>query len=186
VKAAIYCRVSTDEQAEHGTSLTTQEERCRAHVEAQSWTLVEVFVDAGESGAKGSRPALDRLMSGCRRGEIEVVVVTKLDRFGRSVRHLANALGDLEEMGVRFVPLDEPFDTSTPMGKGMLAMSGVFAEIEHATIRERMTTGGVQSSGMGTGAGAMSRSGSALLQRGRVSASSSMRRRRTRSGSPRR
>jgi site-specific DNA recombinase len=141
MKAAVYCRVSTDEQAERGTSLTTQEERCCAHVTAQAWTLVEVFVDAGESGTKNSRPALDRLMAACRRGEVEVVVVTKLDRFGRSNRHLANALGDLDEMGVRFVSLSEQFDTSTPMGKGMLAISGVFAEIEHATIRERMTTG---------------------------------------------
>jgi len=141
VKAAIYCRVSTDEQAEHGTSLTTQEERSRAHVKAQGWRLVEVFVDAGESGTKNSRPALDRLMAACSRGDVEVVVVTKLDRFGRSNRHLANALGDLDEMGVRFVSLSEQFDTSTPMGKGMLAISGVFAEIEHATIRERMMTG---------------------------------------------
>lgn len=141
MRAAIYCRVSTDEQAEHGTSLTTQEERCRAHVEAQGWTLVEVFVDAGESGTKSSRPALDRLMAACRRGEVEAVVVTKLDRFGRSNRHLANTLGDLDELGVRFVSLSEQFDTSTPMGKGMLAISGVFAEIEHATIKERMTTG---------------------------------------------
>ena len=50
MKAAVYCRVSTDEQAERGTSLATQEERCRAHVKAQGWKLVEVFVDAGESG----------------------------------------------------------------------------------------------------------------------------------------
>lgn len=141
MKAAVYCRVSTDEQAEKGTSLATQEERCRAHVKAQGWKLVDVFIDAGESGTKGSRPALDRLMAACRRGEIEAVVVTKLDRFGRSNRHLANALGDLDELGVRFVSLSEQFDTSTPMGKGMLAISGVFAEIEHATIRERMTTG---------------------------------------------
>jgi DNA invertase Pin-like site-specific DNA recombinase len=141
VKAAIYCRVSTDEQAEHGTSLSTQEERCRSHVEVQGWKLVEIFTDAGESGIKSSRPALDRLMAACRRGEIEVVLVTKLDRFGRSNRHLANALGDLEEHGVRFVSLSEQFDTSTPMGKGMLAISGVFAEIEHATIRERMMLG---------------------------------------------
>jgi site-specific DNA recombinase len=141
VRAAIYCRVSTDEQAERGTSLSTQEERCRAHVATQEWTLAEVFVDAGESGTKGSRPALDRMMAACRNGEIEVVVVTKLDRFGRSNRHLANALGDLDEMGVRFVSLSEQFDTSTPMGKGMLAIAGVFAEIEHATIRERMQLG---------------------------------------------
>jgi site-specific DNA recombinase len=141
VKAAVYCRVSTEEQAERGTSLATQEERCRAHVQAQGWSLVEVFVDAGESGTKNSRPALDRLMSACRRGEVEAVVVTKLDRFGRSNRHLSNALGDLDEMGVRFVSLSEQFDTSTPMGKGMLAISGVFAEIEHATIRERMMLG---------------------------------------------
>lgn len=141
MKAAVYCRVSTDEQAEHGTSLTTQEERCSAHVAVQDWEIVEVYVDAGESGTKGSRPALDRLMAACRRGEVEVVVVTKLDRFGRSNRHLSNALGDLDEMGVRFVSLSEQFDTSTPMGKGMLAISGVFAEIEHATIKERMTLG---------------------------------------------
>jgi DNA invertase Pin-like site-specific DNA recombinase len=141
VKAAIYTRVSTEEQAERGTSLSTQEKVCRAHVKANGWKLVETFTDAGVSGAKASRPQFDRLMQACRDGKVDVVVVTKLDRFGRSNRHLANALGDLEEIGVRFVSLSEQFDTSTPMGKGMLAISGVFAEIEHATIRERMTAG---------------------------------------------
>ena len=141
MNAAIYCRVSTDEQAQNGTSLETQRERTTAFVEQKAWTLAGEFTDAGVSGTKGSRPALDRLMEACRNGQIEVVVVTKLDRFGRSNRHLANTLGELDDLGVAFISLAEQFDTSTPMGRGMLAISGVFAEIEHATIKERTRAG---------------------------------------------
>jgi site-specific DNA recombinase len=141
VKAATYCRVSTEEQVQNGTSLETQRERTRDYVDGQGWELVCEYVDAGISGIKGSRPQLDALMTACRQGRVEVVVVTKLDRFGRSNRHLANTLGELDELGVSFVSLAEQFDTSTPMGKGMLAISGVFAEIEHATIRDRMMAG---------------------------------------------
>ena len=83
-RAAIYARVSTDEQVD-GTSLGTQLSRSRAYAAAHGWEIAGEYVDEGVSGARATRPALDRMMAEARRGRFGVVVVAKLDRFGRSV-----------------------------------------------------------------------------------------------------
>jgi site-specific DNA recombinase len=108
MKAAIYCRVSTDEQVQHGTSLDTQRERTKAYIEEHGWAFVDAFVDEGVSGARESRPQLDLLMAACRKGEIEKVVVTKLDRFSRSLLHALTAFAELEALGVSVECTDEP------------------------------------------------------------------------------
>lgn len=141
LRAAYYGRVSTAEQVD-GTSLATQRERCEMSVEQHGWQLVDAFVDEGISGAKGSRPQLDRLMAACRTGDVEAVVVAKLDRFGRSVRHLSRLLGELDDLGVVFVSVAESFDSSTPAGRLQRNMLGSFAEFERDQIRER-TSGGL-------------------------------------------
>jgi DNA invertase Pin-like site-specific DNA recombinase len=105
IRAAYYGRVSTAEQVEHGTSLGTQRDRCLAAIEAKGWELAGEFVDEGVSGAKGNRPELDRLMAACHAGEVDAIVVTKMDRFGRSVRHLSRLIGELDELGVIFESL---------------------------------------------------------------------------------
>lgn len=142
VVAAYYGRVSTAEQVE-GTSLGTQRDRCRSAIEARSWNFADPweYVDEGVSGAKGSRPALDRLMTACRVGSVTAVVVAKLDRFGRSMRHLSTMLGELDDLGVIFVSVAESFDSSTPSGRLQRNMLGSFAEFERDQIRERTMTG---------------------------------------------
>jgi DNA invertase Pin-like site-specific DNA recombinase len=140
-RAAIYARVSTDEQARDGTSLATQRQRCRAYIEAQGWDFADEFVDEGVSGAKASRPRLDALMRAARQGAADVIVVAKLDRFGRSMRHLSNALGDLDDWGVAFVSIAEAFDSASSSGRLHRNMLGAFAEFEREQIRDRMMAG---------------------------------------------
>lgn len=143
-RAAIYARVSTIEQVD-GTSLATQVERCRAHVAAQGWHGVGEWVDEGVSGAKASRPALDGLMRAVRASEVDVVVVAKLDRIGRSMRHLAALLGELDDRNVGLISVSESFDSSTPAGRLQRNMLGSFAEFEREQIRERVL-GGLEAS----------------------------------------
>ena len=139
-RAAYYGRVSSEHQVE-GTSLDTQREKCLAMIQAHGWELVGEYVDEGVSGAKGSRPELDRLMSACEAGEVEAVVVAKLDRFGRSVKHLSRMIGELDDRGVVFVSVAESFDSSTSGGRLLRNMLGSFAEFERDQIRERTSSG---------------------------------------------
>jgi DNA invertase Pin-like site-specific DNA recombinase len=140
IRAGIYARVSTAEQVD-GTSLGTQVDRCRAHAIAQGWEVVSEWIDEGVSGAKASRPALDRLLRGVRASEVDVVVVAKLDRIGRSMRHLAALLGELDDRGIALVSVSESFDSSTPAGRLQRNMLGSFAEFEREQIRERSLAG---------------------------------------------
>lgn len=139
-RAGIYARVSTDEQVE-GTSLKTQLERCRAYLTAHGWRAAGEYVDEGQSGAKSSRPQLDRLMGDVRSGLLERVVVFKLDRFGRSVRHLSNLIGELEDLGAEFVSVVENIDGSTAGGKLQRTILAAFAEFERERISDRTVDG---------------------------------------------
>lgn len=143
MKAAIYCRVSTDEQAENGTSLDTQREQAEAYVKSRGWTLVQVFEDAGISGTKdeAGRAGLRALMESARRGEIEVVVVMKVDRFSRSVAHFTEAVAELKRLGVDFASVTEGFDSTQLTGQLMQNILASFAEFEHGRIKERMMLG---------------------------------------------
>lgn len=141
VRAAVYARVSTDEQAREGTSIGVQVERCQKAVADREWAPAGTFVDEGVSGSRDSRPALDELMEACRAGKVDAVVVAKLDRFTRSTAHLFPALKELESLGVVFVSLKEGFDLSTISGRAQLGMMGVFAEMERETIAERGASG---------------------------------------------
>ncbi len=141
MRAATYARVSTQEQADTGTSLDTQRDRTRAYVDAQGWELVAEYVDEGVSGAADRRPDLDRLMGECRDGNVDVIVVAKLDRFTRSSRHLANAMAELEDLGVGFASLAESVDSTTASGRMFRTLLGAFAEFERERITERMMEG---------------------------------------------
>lgn len=132
--------MSTAEQVD-GTSLATQRERCRRYLESQGWRPAGEYLDEGISGAAASRPALDRLMDDVRAGAVNAVVVSKLDRFGRSMRHLASLLGELDDRGVRFVSVAESFDSSTPSGRLQRNILGSFAEFEREQIRDRSRGG---------------------------------------------
>lgn len=139
-RAAVYARVSTAEQVE-GTSLHSQVAQAEVYVASKGWSLAGRFVDEGVSGAKARRPALDSLMTKIKAGEVDVVVVTKLDRIGRSMRHLAALLGDLDDLGVRLVSVSEAFDSTTAAGRLQRNMLASFAEFEREQIRDRLHTG---------------------------------------------
>lgn len=141
VKAGIYARVSTDEQAKDGTSLDTQRERCRAFVQARGWELADEYVDDGVSGSRSSRPELDRLMADCRSGALQAVVFSKFDRFSRNRQHLENACAELDELGVALASVSENVDGSTATGQAFRALLGVFANLERDMIMERTGAG---------------------------------------------
>src|SRR5882762_4067898 len=136
MNVATYYRVSTTDQNVNlqRDAVTTL---CARHGD---WTLTE-YVDAGVSGTKDSRPALNRLMADCRRGKIDSVIVWRFDRFARSVSHLLRALEEFRALGVDFVSVTESVDTSTPMGKMVFTVLGAVAELERSLIVERVRAG---------------------------------------------
>jgi DNA invertase Pin-like site-specific DNA recombinase len=134
-RIALYARVSTVEQ-----TVEPQLFALRAYVEARGGQAVE-YVDAGISGARDRRPALDRLMADARRRRFDVLAITKLDRLARSVRHLTTLAAELEALGVGLVVLDQAIDTTTPAGRLLFNVLGSIAEFERDLIRERVLTG---------------------------------------------
>src|SRR2546422_7713685 len=102
MRVALYCRVSTTDK---GQDPTMQLRELREYCERRGWTVVGEYVDVGISGTKEKRPELDRLMSDAHRRRFDAILVWKLDRFGRSLRHLVNSLAELESLGVDFVSL---------------------------------------------------------------------------------
>jgi len=143
VRAGWYGRVSTDKQEREGTSLETQQERCEAEIEHRGWEPVCGYVDAGVSGAKASRPELDRLITDCRAGDVQAVVIASLDRLGRSANNLTTLWDEWDRLGVTVVYLKENIDSSTPQGRMYRNMMGGWAEFEREMIQERMWTGRV-------------------------------------------
>ena len=113
----------------------------REYAARRGFQIIEEYVDAGVSGSKESRPALNRLMSDAHRRKFDAVLVWKLDRFGRSLKHLVNALAQLESLGVAFISLRDNLDLSTPSGRLMFQIIGAMAEFERALIQERVRAG---------------------------------------------
>lgn len=137
MKAALYARVSTIDK---GQDPELQLEEMRRYAAARGWACSE-YVDHGVSGNKESRPALDQLIKAARSRQIDVVIVWKLDRLGRSLSHLLHLLNDLRALGVSFVSLMESIDLTTPTGMLMLHLLGAFSEFERALIQERVKAG---------------------------------------------
>jgi DNA invertase Pin-like site-specific DNA recombinase len=137
-RVAIYARVST---INHGQDAGLQTGDLRQFAEARGWTLADQYVDSGVSGSTDSRPQLNRLMADARRRKFDAVLVWKLDRFGRSLRHLVNALAEFESLGIAFVSLSDNLDLSTASGRLMFNIIGAMAEFERELIRERVRAG---------------------------------------------
>lgn len=147
-RAALYLRVSTDEQAKEGRyGLQVQEERGRQFCESQEYTLAEEHLykdDISGSLPVEARPALGDLFAAAQRKEFDVLVVYKIDRLARNQRILLNALFELTKIGVSFRSVTEPFDTTTWYGQANLQMFGTFAEIERNMIRDRTMNGKIK------------------------------------------
>src|SRR6476620_9083997 len=137
-RAAIYARVSTD-----GQTTENQLRELRQVAERNGWPIVQEFVDRGISGAKGreQRPAFDALWKGATRRQFDVVMVWAVDRLGRSLTHLVNFLSELHAKKVDLFIYQQGVDTTTPGGKALFGMMGVFAEFERSMIQERVKAG---------------------------------------------
>lgn len=135
-RVAIYGRVSTD-----GQSVDLQINELREYVARRNWQVVEEYLDVGISGSKESRPALNRLMADARQRKFDILLVWKIDRFGRSLKHLVNSLAELENVGVAFVSLRDSLDLSSPAGRLMAQLLGAISEFERSLITERVRAG---------------------------------------------
>jgi DNA invertase Pin-like site-specific DNA recombinase len=133
MRVAIYARVSTT----NGQSPEMQLSDLREYASRRGWEVFPEYVDNGVSGANESRPELNHLMSDAYRRHFDVVLCWKIDRFGRSLKHLVNTLADLDSFGIAFVSLRDSLDLSTPSGRLMFQIIGAMAEFERSLIQER-------------------------------------------------
>jgi DNA invertase Pin-like site-specific DNA recombinase len=113
----------------------------REYATRRGLSIHEEYVDQGVSGSKESRPALNRLMTDAQKCKFDAVLVWKIDRFGRSLKHLVNSLADLSVYGIAFISLRDNLDLSTPSGRLMFQIIGAMAEFERALIQERVRAG---------------------------------------------
>lgn len=137
-RVAIYARVSTDSQ-----TVENQLQELHAVAQRNDWIVVAVHTDEGISGAKGrdKRPGYDALLTGVARKDYEMIACWSVDRLGRSLPHLVAFLGDIQAKGVDLYLHQQGLDTSTPSGRMLFQMLGVFAEFERSMIRERIMSG---------------------------------------------
>ena len=147
---ALYLRVSTDDQ-----TVENQRRELMAACDRRGWRVAAEYVDAGISGAKGrgDRPGFDRLHKAIVRGKFDVVAAWSVDRLGRSLQDLVGFLGELHASGVDLYLDRQGVDTSTPAGKAMFQMLGVFAEFERSLIVERVRAGIARARTAGTKSG---------------------------------
>jgi DNA invertase Pin-like site-specific DNA recombinase len=137
-RVAIYARVSTGAQTVQNQLLELREIADR-----HGWLVAAEFSDKGVSGAKGreQRPGLDKLLRAVARREVDLIAAWSVDRLGRSLQGLLGFLGELHAKNVDLYLHQQGLDTSTPAGKALFQMMGVFAEFERAMIRERVRAG---------------------------------------------
>ena len=135
MRAGLYARVSTHDQQ----TLGLQSEAMTTYIKNRGWVATKQVEDVG-SGSK-DRPGRESLLMAARRREIDVIVVWRLDRWGRSVADLMATLREISELGVGFVSLTEALDLTTPTGRAMAGMLAIFAEFEREILRERVRAG---------------------------------------------
>ena len=143
MRAALYARVSTFDQEPEN-----QLAELRKYVQARGWSAHE-YTDKGVSGAKDKRPALDALIRDAKRRRFDVLVCWRLDRLGRSLKHLVTLLDELQVLGIAFVSLAEGIDATTPAGKLQMHILAAIAEFERERIRERVMAGLQRARGQG-------------------------------------
>lgn len=136
-RIAIYARVSTLNAQNPEMQLA----EIREYAARRDWTIAGEYVDLGISGSKESRPELNRMLQDAHRRRFDAVVCWKLDRLGRSLKHLVTTIEDLAAYGVSFISLRDNLDLSTPSGRLMMHIIGAMAEFERELIRERVTAG---------------------------------------------
>src|SRR3984885_12683003 len=136
-RVALYARVSTS-NGQQDPEMQLRE--LREYAKHRELVIVGEYIDR-MTGSKDSRPALNKLMADAPRRKFDAVLVWKLDRFGRSLRHLVNAIAELEAIGVSFISFRDNLDLTTPSGRLMFQIIGAMAEFERALIQERVRAG---------------------------------------------
>lgn len=144
-RVILYLRVSTNSQAEEGYSIEIQKEKLLAYCKAHDWIVVAIITDPGFSGSNLERPGIQRVIREVENGNVDMVLVYKLDRLSRSQK---DTLWLIEECflphGVDFASMQEKFDTSTAFGRAMVGILSVFAQLERENIKERTYGGRVE------------------------------------------
>ncbi len=143
MKVAIYCRVSTEDQ-----NLDNQKIQLEEYCKRMNHTIYKIYEDV-ISGAKDQRPAFNQLLEDMRRFKFDAIMVTKLDRMGRSLQHLLSMFQEFQDKGIHFIATTQNIDTSSAAGKLQLQIMGAFAEFERNIISERTKEGLKRATGVG-------------------------------------
>jgi site-specific DNA recombinase len=143
IRAALYIRVSTDEQAEEGYGLEVQRQQGFGLAMMKGWGTPRIYEDAGISGTLGpaKRPGLAQLIDDVKAGKVNVVIIAALDRLGRSTRIILDLVDTISEAGAELVSCRESLDTPTPTGKFVLTLFAALAQLDRDQIVKRTTDG---------------------------------------------
>ena len=136
---ALYIRVSTERQANEGDSLEEQESELRKYCDFRKFNIHKLYIERGKSGGNTNRPEYQKLVKDIQNRKINAVIVKKLDRLSRSLMDFENLMHLMNENQVEFISIKENFDTTTAMGKAMLRVALVFAQLEREQTSERIT-----------------------------------------------
>ncbi len=136
MRIGIYARVSTKDQ-----SCELQLRDLRTYCAARGFEPAREYIDVGHSGAKESRPELNKLMEDARKRRFDAIVVWRFDRFARSTKHLLLALEEFRSLGIQFISYQENMDTSSPLGQALFTIVAAVAQLERDLIRERVSAG---------------------------------------------
>src|SRR5216684_5243033 len=136
MRIGIYARVSTKDQ-----SCELQLRDLRTYCAARGFEPAREYIDVGHSGAKESRPELNKLMEDARKRKFDAIVVWRFDRFARSTKHLLLALEEFRSLGIQFISYQENIDTSSPLGQALFTIVSAVAQLERDLIRERVNAG---------------------------------------------
>ena len=138
-KVALYIRVSTERQANEGDSLEEQETELKKYCDFRQFSIHQIYIERGKSGGNTNRPEYQKLVKDIQKKKINAVVVKKLDRLSRSLLDFENLMNLMNENDVEFISIKENFDTTTAMGKAMLRVALVFAQLEREQTSERIS-----------------------------------------------
>jgi DNA invertase Pin-like site-specific DNA recombinase len=138
MRVALYARCSTHDK---GQDPELQLAPLREYCQRRGFEISGEYVDIGVSGTKDRRPQLDRLMEAARKRQVDIILVWKLDRFGRSLKQLVTALDELSGLGIGFISYQDSLDLTTAQGRLMFHIIGAMAEFEHSLIRDRVKAG---------------------------------------------
>jgi DNA invertase Pin-like site-specific DNA recombinase len=138
IRAALYARCSTHDK---GQDAELQLQPLREYCQRRGFEVAGEYVDNGISGTKDRRPQLDHLMDAARKRQVDIIIVWKLDRFGRSLKQLVTALDELSGLGIGFISYQDNLDLTTAQGRLMFHIIGAMAEFERELIRERVKAG---------------------------------------------